>query len=544
MSGNERDVLKHQADALNISHLEKIDSVIKGYFDSLEKKFLADSLSISTSTDKFSQYLKNEPLIKNGIIFEEGGEVGKGGKRIFPVNGGILSEKERAFIEKTKMFIEDRKETQINYSIGQRKTQSYSKGGFYKSISSSQVSSKQQRQLTPNNNKDSLVEKYGWYTWFSGAEQNHIFWWKSNGKTYGVEVFHARIISDIISLLPTSSGSLSFQEKRHQSESNSLIKLIDNNGELIYQWGTYIPNKNEKYSAAIMLSKPLGSWRLECYAEEKNLNPIFNLFNVLSTLVIITAVLGGLALYLYREHRREITLGRQRVNFVSQVSHELKTPLTNIRMYAELLEERIDDDISDDEADKNTPEHRYIDIISSESQRLSRLIANILNFSKSAKSGLKIHKREGEIDTVIQAVLSKFQASLEAKEFVFDLQLNAKNEVLFDHDALEQILNNLFSNVEKYASEGKYLQVKSDQGHGITTIVVMDKGVGISLSEQQNIFKPFYRISSKLTDGVSGTGIGLGIAKELAALHGGNLKLVPSESGAMFRLEIETPEVA
>ena len=109
---------------------------------------------------------------------------------------------------------------------------------------------------------------------------------------------------------------------------------------------------------------------------------------------------------------------------------------------------------------------------------------------------------------------------------------------------MEQILNNLFSNVEKYASEGKYLQVKSDQGHGITTIVVMDKGIGISLSEQQNIFKPFYRISSKLTDGVSGTGIGLGIARELVILHGGDLQLVPTESGAMFRLEIETPEVA
>ncbi|THB78499.1 MAG: sensor histidine kinase [Desulfobulbaceae bacterium] len=528
MAINERDIVKHQTDSLNLSRLEKVESVIDGYFSNLEKQYLSDSLNISKDLKSFQEYLQKEPLIKNGIIFDVSG------KRLFPKSGDTLSKKERVFIEKASMFREERLASAKN-------------GKVHAPRQISKISSFEQRVYKSDENN--VVDKFGWYTWYAGAEQNHIFWWHYEGKIFGVEIFHARLVSDIITLLPDASGrggllQKELKRRREPKPNSSLIKLKDNNDDLIYQWGVYLPVDDEKYSSVLTLRKPLGGWKLEYYSEDVDFNPLFNTFNIITTLIVVGGILGGLAYYLYREHRREIILGRQRVNFVSQVSHELKTPLTNIRMYAELLGEKIGDNLMDNDIDTVMQEQKYVEIISSESQRLSRLIANILNFSKSAKSGLKIHKREGEIDTVIQTVLSKFQASFEAKEFAFDLQLDAKKEVMFDHDALEQILNNLFSNVEKYAADGKYLQVKSDQGHGITTITILDNGVGIILSEQQNIFKPFYRISSKLTDGVSGTGIGLGIARELAILHGGDLQLVPTESGSLFRLDIETPDKA
>lgn len=589
MSKNEHNVIKHQISSLNISRLEKVDSLIAGYFSDIEKKILADSLYISNDTEKFAIYLKGEPLVKNGIIFDENG------KRIFPANGKSLSEKERIFIEKTKMFREENIVSQQTFKqIDQQaprqqaqqyqqqqsdqyqqseKQQSTQRESLSKSIFGNSRTASRKVPYAASHEKKKPV-KYGWYTWFSGIEQNHIFWWKNNGKTFGVELFHARLISDIIIMLPTASGTIDSQlsmkrkplqlssSKPGPSRKDALIKLIDSNNALIYQWGAYIPTEQEKHAAVLSLSKPLGSWKLEYYADKKSLNSIFNLFNILSTLIAIGAILSGLAYYLYREHRREIILGKQRVNFVSQVSHELKTPLTNIRMYAELLETQLLDEqlieeqlleegYEEEQQSKDgkiggdydaDPKYiKHIKIISSESQRLSRLIANILNFSKSTKSGLNVHKTQGEIDVVISSVISKFEPLLAEKDFEFDIQLNARESVLFDQDALEQILNNLLSNVEKYGASGKFLHIESVQHDDFTTITVQDKGPGIPASEQAKVFEPFYRISSKLTDGVSGTGIGLSIAKDLAILHGGCLELVPFESGAHFKLKIHTP---
>ena len=536
LSNNEQDVIQHQARSLNLSRLERVDSKIKGYFSELEKKILADSIYISNNQEKFAKYISKEPLVKNGIILNDSGS------RIYPQDGKALTDKERMFIEKTRMFQEEALKVSdpSSQKFQEQKSYSVSKAFFGKSRSVE----------TPT--------KYGWYTWLSGVEQNHIFWWKTKGQTFGVELFHSRIISDLIILMPSQSQRM-IASKADASNDKALIKLIDNNNALIYQWGEYLPKDKEKYSAMLLLDNPLSSWKLEYYADIKKYAPLFNMFNILSTLIAVGAVLGGLAYYLYREHRREITLGKQRVNFVSQISHELKTPLTNIRMYAELLEDQLHEEqlleqelleekyVAEGKELENfdvDPKYlNHIKIISSESQRLSRLIANILNFSKSTKSGLKIHKKPGEIDSVISGVLAKFEPLLAAKQFEFDIQLNARKTVEFDHDALEQILNNLLSNVEKYAASGKFLHISSLQKDGQTIIEVRDKGPGISISDHTKVFQPFYRISSKLTDGVSGTGIGLSIAKELAILHGGNLKLVPFEAGACFKLSIPTPEI-
>jgi signal transduction histidine kinase len=122
------------------------------------------------------------------------------------------------------------------------------------------------------------------------------------------------------------------------------------------------------------------------------------------------------------------------------------------------------------------------------------------------------------------------------------VQLNAPEKVNIDADALEQIMNNLLSNAEKYAASGKRLEVYSRQTETTTSILVKDRGPGISAKEAARVFVPFYRVSSKLTDGATGTGIGLSIAKQLAQLHGGDLLLKDSGPGACFEIRIETPQ--
>ena len=224
----------------------------------------------------------------------------------------------------------------------------------------------------------------------------------------------------------------------------------------------------------------------------------------------------------------------RRVTFVNQVSHELKTPLTNIRMYAELLESRLPDG---DERTRN-----YLGILISETRRLSRLITNVLTFAMQRRGKLKLHPQPAVVDDVIAAVIASFSPALEAMHIRAVLEGKADRRVELDVDLLEQILGNLINNVEKYATNATALRIIRRQDAMTTTITVSDDGAGIPAAQRETVFRPFVRLSSKLTDGVSGTGIGLAIARQLACLHGGSLDLMPADGGATFELTLNTPE--
>jgi signal transduction histidine kinase len=153
-----------------------------------------------------------------------------------------------------------------------------------------------------------------------------------------------------------------------------------------------------------------------------------------------------------------------------------------------------------------------------------------------------VHLEPGCVDDIIHKTLEAFRPSFEARGMATEVQLNAPSWVHVDADALEQIMNNLLSNAEKYAASGKELKISSRQNGTTTRIVVKDRGPGISSKEAARVFAPFYRVSSKLTDGATGTGIGLGIARQLAQLHCGDLLLKDGGPGACFEIRIQTPQ--
>jgi signal transduction histidine kinase len=138
-------------------------------------------------------------------------------------------------------------------------------------------------------------------------------------------------------------------------------------------------------------------------------------------------------------------------------------------------------------------------------------------------------------------VLEHFSAPLESRGVKTVFHAGAAAAVQFDRDAVEQILGNLFSNVEKYAASGGSLEITSRQDGQMTSITVRDRGPGIPRGQEQRVFEPFQRLSNKLTDGVTGTGIGLTIARDLARRHGGDLVVVPTEGGACLQLDLRTP---
>ncbi|MBN1903353.1 HAMP domain-containing histidine kinase [Candidatus Sumerlaeota bacterium] len=379
-----------------------------------------------------------------------------------------------------------------------------------------------------------LMPKVGghdWYVWNYGKEIHYIFWTRANEKTIiaGAELNQTRLLAEIIGYLPDTRldqvppmiGQITFSVA---------------NGETLYHWGVYEPEKGENPLVTMALSYPLHSLALEYYVPPEQWKTPFgkgiwiNFLGIFFSMVLVTS---ALAIYVYREHSREMRESSQRMSFVNQVSHELKTPLTNIRLYAELLDQRIPEEYE--------KERKHVEVICSESQRLSRLIGNILSFSRKQRDKLKLHPTKGIIDETIRSVIKNFLPALENKGVKVEWKSGAGETVHFDKDAVEQILGNLFSNVEKYSVSQGILEVISNQSEGKTTIIVSDQGPGIPPSEREKIFLPFYRISNKLTDGVTGTGIGLSISRDLARMHGGDLILIPSEKGASFQLTLETP---
>ncbi|MDZ7937142.1 MAG: HAMP domain-containing sensor histidine kinase [Rhodoferax sp.] len=310
----------------------------------------------------------------------------------------------------------------------------------------------------------------------------------------------------------------------------------------MYEWGSYQPASGEKSLAMRPLSHPLGTWKLEYFGPALATASVVNTWGLVAGLLGLALALVGLALYLYREHTREMRLAQQRVNFVNQVSHELKTPLTNIRLYAELLEDELDPWLCRRAHRRQLPRRSSTSgVITTESQRLSRLIANVLSLGQFQKAQFTLALQHGVVDDVVARCVAAFQPALDAKGIAVQVDAHAGAQVLLAPEALEQILNNLVSNVEKYAAAGGAIHISSRQDKDISTVEVRDFGPGIAPQDHKRIFEPFYRVSSRLTDGVSGTGIGLGIARELARLHGGDLVVRDVDTGACFRLTLHTP---
>ncbi|MCK5649588.1 MAG: HAMP domain-containing histidine kinase [Gammaproteobacteria bacterium] len=552
---NELLATQQQYQKLAHSQLKLIDEKVVHYFQQLESSLIADRQALEPSenkeplrsterlntenySNKIRQFLKYSPYILNVYIAD------KDQKTIYPSLTQTLSEREQLFLSTIQVIINDRSLFNArNETEGdniQAKQEQGSQNRF--TAVSKQISSK---NYARRYQAETAVQMHGWIAWYQERNLHHLFWFKdAQQRLYLLSLDRIRILSELIALLPEGKPA---SESDNHSLQDTTIQLMDANNELIYQWGNYPVNDNR--SIDIMLSYPLSSWKLSWYA--KKLSP--EGFQKKWSLVIIALLASFLMLVIlfiiYREYHRELRQAQQRVNFVSQVSHELKTPLTNIRMYAELLESKIESiDLQEDSraqeakefAETKSKSQHFLAVIINESLRLSRLIENVLSFSKVQKQSFKVNKTKGVIDDCIDNVLLSFAPIFEQKKLTIQFIKNAQKAVFFDAQLLEQILNNLLSNIDKYASQGGKVDIVSDQSADNMTIEIRDYGPGIASNEQQKIFNPFYRSSSKLTEGVSGTGIGLTISQQLAILHGGKLSYKNMPQGACFVIQLAT----
>jgi len=287
---------------------------------------------------------------------------------------------------------------------------------------------------------------------------------------------------------------------------------------------------NEQGTSALVvpLRTQFGEWHVQAWdgVSMKSHHDVFTL--AVASALAVAFVISGILLY--QQQRRSLKLARQRVSFVNQVSHELGSPLTNVTLNLDLAEEALGD---------RSPEAKHrLGLISQEVGRLNRLVANVLTFSQCDRGVLEIHKEPCFPDDVIAVILDSYRPALTRRGVEVEYVAGANARVDTDPDALSQIIANLVSNVEKYASSGQWLRVTTSLRNGQLIVSVMDHGPGIPQEARNRIFESFERVVTRVNEGSSGAGLGLSIARQLAIKLGGNLKLLDCDEGCHFELTI------
>lgn len=245
---------------------------------------------------------------------------------------------------------------------------------------------------------------------------------------------------------------------------------------------------------------------------------------------LLAAILAVSGIVLYRHQNRALKLAAERVSFVNRVSHELGTPLTNLSLNLSLA--------TDSLTTRPAEARKRLDLVSEEIERLSRLVANVLTFSRRERDVLELKPARCLPDEVILRTLESFRPALERRGILIESALAAPASLMLDPDALSQITGNLLSNVEKYAASGKWLRITTGIDNGTLTLEVRDKGPGIPREARERIFTPFERVKHSTNEGASGTGLGLAIGRDLARRMGGKLELSDGENGSSFRLTL------
>ena len=224
------------------------------------------------------------------------------------------------------------------------------------------------------------------------------------------------------------------------------------------------------------------------------------------------------------------TLETMRQDFISNVSHEIQSPLTSIGGFATLLKKN---DLSDAER------QRYAEIIEAESKRLSSLSDNLLKLSSLDNNKVSLAIKEFRLDKQLEHIALTLEPQWSAKNITLEADL-PKLVVSGDADLLSQLWMNLLHNAVKFTPEGGQISVVLTSGEKGATVIISDTGVGISPDDQIHIFERFYKADKARDRSLGGNGLGLSLAKKIVELHGGEI-VVKSEIGKGTVFEIVLP---
>ena len=249
----------------------------------------------------------------------------------------------------------------------------------------------------------------------------------------------------------------------------------------------------------------------------------------ISSVLLLVAMFLGVVLIL-RDIAREKHLARLRSDFISNVTHELKTPLTSIRLYAEsLMMGRVK---------SASLQKEYLSVVVNESERLKRMINNILEFSKMEKGKPEYHFVNSNLAYILKAAIDEMNYWFKKEQFDIVTELDEYIYAEVDSEKIKQAIGNLLSNAIKYSTDNKKIYIRLYKKTNHICIEVEDCGIGIPEDKLSRIFEEFYRVEQK--ESISGTGLGLTVVKEIIDAHHGTIS-VTSEIGKGSRFMATIP---
>ncbi len=250
-------------------------------------------------------------------------------------------------------------------------------------------------------------------------------------------------------------------------------------------------------------------------------------------IIILDAILLGAIGFVYRSISKEIELAQMKSDFVSNVSHELKTPLSLIRMFSETLEMN--------RVSSEQKKQEYYRVISQETERLTHLVNNILNFSRMEAGRKEYNFQSIELNELVKKVLENYDFHLRQNGFGVKLQLGENlPSINADEESLSEALLNLIDNAIKYSNKEKFIGLKTGMDNGSVFLEVEDHGIGIDMAQKERIFDKFYRVSGGLVHNSKGSGLGLTLVKNIIDAHGGKIT-VDSHPGKGSRFKLYLP---
>ena len=319
---------------------------------------------------------------------------------------------------------------------------------------------------------------------------------------------------------------------------NVILGIVNARGELVI--GT-----SQAHGTPIAmhpLGKPFSFWRVALYLKEGTLLPERGHFKysigywIVSLLLL--CIFAGAFIFV-RRAMREAYLSRLKSDFVSSISHEFKTPLASIKMLAELLEMQLSRKNRKKSDQSSEKAKRYLQVIQGECDRLTRLINNVLDFSKIERGVKGYHFSIQDPGKLVESVMEIFRPHAESQGFRLSVEV-AKNlpQISMDADAISQVLFNILSNAVKYSDTRKEIHVRCLHEQKFVIIEIKDKGIGIPKHEIPKIFDDFYRVDTRLNSiRQGGMGLGLTLVKHIIRDHGGKIEVESQVGeGSTFRV--------
>lgn len=342
------------------------------------------------------------------------------------------------------------------------------------------------------------------------------------GEVRGLELEPAELIARLAGVLPAETGA------------GEGYALRDERGRIVYQAG-WVPRADAPALQVPLAGPVFAGWEVVAFLEApaaRGSGAGFYAAGLLLVGLFTATILGGGALLLLQARRSEREAA-QKTSFVANVSHEFKTPLTTIRLYAELLAQgRVPDPRRRDD---------YLGTIGRETERLARLVGNVLDFSRLEQGRKKYAREEFDLGGFLAGLLDTHEPRLQEAGLALRRELPAETApVVADRDAVGQIVLNLLDNAAKYAATGGEVTVTlAGRPGGGREIRVADRGPGVPAAHHTRIFEKFHRVDDSLTAEKSGTGLGLSIAGQLARGLGGSLRCADNPGGgAVFILHL------